>query len=262
MSKFLTIFSWEAKRILRFPLLEIYLVLVMLTVVTEMSYVSYTISSGSAPIVSTLSDRLVSLWEAKTFDIVRLCTPNLFIMFILTGSTLVGNFMAKEIENGTTKLLISHPISRSQVFLSKYLVLFFTLAIVPSIVILLAIFMLDPRFPIQLLHTKTEILALVALMFMISFYVTSVSVACSILSKNVALAMLGAIGILLVLNIISNNYTFLPGRSLYNIYSILIGGDVYYSNIEKTVAMAFMPTVGLILTTISYYVFSRRMEFS
>lgn len=260
MRKFQKIFCWEAKRLLRFPLLEIFLVLVMLVIATEMFYVSYTSSSGSMPIVETISDRIMEEYGSKAMDIVRLSMGDLFIIMILTGCTLIGNFMAKEIENGTTKLFISHPIRRSQVFLSKYLVCFLTLAIVPFLAISLSVLMLDPRFPIHLLRNGRELLSILIITLSMSLYITSVSVACSVLSRNVAMSMLGSIGILLVLNIISDDYIFLPGRSFNFIYTVLTGGSAFSGIVERTVALMYMPAVGIVLFVVSYYVFTRRME--
>jgi len=262
MRKFMKLFSWEGRRMLRFPLLEIFVVLVMLVVVTEMFYVSHRGSSGGASIMATTSAKIVMLYGVKITDIVRLSTSNLFVIITLTGSTLIGNFMAKEIENGSTKLFISHPIRRSHIFLSKYLVCLLALALVPFLAIIISALMLEPRFPLHFLKSGREVIALLILVFLTSFYVTSVSVACSVLSRNVAMSMLGAIGILLVINIVSNDYTFLPGRSLSSVYSLLDGARVYSDTLKRAVALLFMPLVGMALSFVSYHVFTRRMELS
>jgi hypothetical protein len=77
------------------------------------------------------------------------------------------------------------------------------------------------------------------------------------------MAMLGAIGVLIVLNIISNDYTFLPGRSFSSLYTIFNGGGTYGDDVfKRTVAVMFMPIVGTVLSFVSYYVFTKRMELS
>lgn len=262
MRKFMKLFSWEAKRMLHFPLLEIYVVLVLLVVVTEIFYVPSRGSSGSAPIMISTSSKIILLYGQKIADIVRLSTANLFVISLLTGSTLIGSYVAKELENGLTKLFFSHPINRSHIFFSKYLVCFLVLALVPFFAIVISVLILEPRFPLHFLKNGREIIALLILTSLLSLYITSVSIACSVLSRNVAMSMLGAIGILLVINIVSNDYTFLPGRSLSFIYTIFNGGDAYSDALKRAVAILFMPLVGMILSFISYYVFTRRMELS
>jgi len=262
MNKFVKLISWEARRILRFPLLEIFLVLIMLSVVTEMFYVSQRMSEGSAPLLLSTSRRIVYLYGKWIAYNVSHTMSNIFIVSILTGSTLIGNFMAKEIENGTTKLYASHPISRSHIFISKYIVCFFSLALVPLLALLISVFMIDPRFPLYLMQNEREIISLLIVVLLMSFYITSVSVACSVFSRNVAMSLFGSIGILLVINIVSGDYSYLPGRSLSSLYVLFCGNQSYSSQIERTIAIVFLPLVGANLSFISYYLFTRRMELS
>jgi len=261
MKDFIKTFKWELSRITRFPLLEIIFALLVFQVALNMFYLSHISGTGVQLFYSGIVKNVEYLYPHDIGAIIINYLGDIFILMSLIGTILCANFLASEIDNGSVKLFISHPITKTNVFWSKYFSILLILVFATFLPLIVAFSLHDPRFILEMFKGYSRILALGYVLICVSFFVTSLAFALSSVTKNVALTAMGSLGILIVINMVSSSHKYLPGRSLNAIVSLFTGARVtYLTHTQQIIAVVFMPVAGAILVLLAYCHFSRRLE--
>jgi ABC-type transport system involved in multi-copper enzyme maturation permease subunit len=228
---------WELEECFAFPMLEAILVIAIFTVLTptiiEVSSVSsyYNLTSGIQPI---------------------------FISLIFIAGVLFCHSYAGGISRGETKMVLSYPVQRSKLFLSKFIALFTVLSIVYVGVFALQIPLLALN-PFEPMFYASLLLVLLQL-----FLVCTISTALSVVTKNEVISILASA--LLLFGIES-----IAGGSLVTFTGRFTSGFTFvsqyvHSGLSSTPLMDGLFSVfavggvSVLLLVFSYVYFTRKME--
>ncbi|HOP09281.1 MAG TPA: hypothetical protein PLC12_03595 [Candidatus Methanofastidiosa archaeon] len=259
MSGFLYLLSWELKKVGKFPIPELLLIVVGLQVGMGMFNISNSTSSGAFPTGILLIMGVISEYESFIEIQLGNTISGLFISTSLFVAVLVALTFSNEIENGMFKTALSRPVKRRSLFLTKFISVMLVINAISCIFVLLSLLLLDPSTWAQFLSAwKGWGLALILLVIS-SFFVASLGVFASMLSKSVAITSLVTIGMVVIVDTISGKLVFLPGESLRRII-VYAGSGEGLSHIEAILAAGLMPMAGILLFIVSYYLFTRRLD--
>ncbi len=228
---------WELEECFAFPMLEVILVIAVLTVLTPTilevspasSYVNLT--SGIQPIF-------------------------LFLIFI-TGVLFCHSY-AGGISRGETKMVLSYPVQRSKLFLSKFIALFAVLSIVYVGVFALQIPLLTLN-PFEPMFYASVLLVLLQLSL-----VCTLSTALSIVTKNEVLSILASALVLFGIesiassdSIVSFTGRFTTGFTFARQY---VYGGLSAPLIDGLFSVFVVAGISVLLFVFCFVYFTRKME--
>jgi hypothetical protein len=184
---------------------------------------------------------------------------DLFLTISLFVAVLVALSFSNEMENGMFKTALSRPVMRETLFLAKFSSVALMVNVISCVFVFLSIFLLDISTWPQFLSAWKSWGLTIILMVISSFFVASLGVFVSVISKSVAITSLVTIGVVAVIDSISDKLVFLPGKSIEKvIYYAFSGKGLSYN--EAVLAIGLMPMVGLLLFILSYHMFTRRLD--
>lgn len=189
----------------------------------------------------------------------------LFLFLTFSVSAIFSRSFAGSISRGETKLILSYPVKRSLVFLSKFVALFSIVFIVYASAFSLHLYinMLSPVEPMFLL-------TLFVLFLQVSF-TCAVAISISLTVKNEVLSILASTLLLFGVDSMIGNQSYFSSGGRFN---ILFGyfakmshpqfppfGDNYVVTTNEVVSAILMPLlIFLILFSLSFLYFTRLME--
>ncbi len=238
------LFFWEIEQHLSFPMLEILVASAIIGVLAQ-------ITLPNLPML----DRYVGIVYGV----------NTVFLFLTIGAGVVfARSFAGSLGRGEIKLLLSYPIKRRQLFLSKFTALFLvTFAVYGAAFSAhLYLYSLNPFDPMFLVSLFSLVLQLML--------VCGVTVAISMVTKNELTAILTSVLLLLGLNSMVSSYLSAEGRFAYIFayFSNVIHGlipemlDLKYmptaENVAAAIAIPVIVFVGLLVASFVY--FTRVME--
>ena len=253
------ILIWELRKIGRFPLPEIIVLLLGLQIGLRMFDFNNSVSSGAFPTKETLDLLIRGQYQFHMSNVYSVTLSETFITLALASSLLVTISMALELENGTLRTYLSKPVGRGTLYISKFISVFLVTCILPMITLVVSMYVLDPSmYAIFLKMWKTWALLLI-IMLITTFFVTAVGFFMATLTRSVALTPLLTLGMLFSTDLLSSRIVYLPGGSMSRIVKYVL------SNIELTqgqaiISFIFMPLIGVILILIAYLFFTRRID--
>ncbi|MHC1605422.1 MAG: hypothetical protein ACXQTP_05590 [Candidatus Methanofastidiosia archaeon] len=256
-NEFFSLLKWELNKIGRFPIPELFLVTVGFQIGLHMFDISSSTSSGAFG--HFVSHTIVGSYKFFIWVVEGRTLSELFITLTLFSAVLVTISLASEIENGILKTYISRPIGRQNVFVAKFVSVFSILSVFSSVFLVCSIYALDPSTYLQLLGAWRALVLLVILLFITTFFITSLGFFIATISKSVAVTPLGTLGCLLVLNVLSSRVVYFPGESLSRIVVYALEG-IGMTTTQAATAIAFMPILGIVFFAFSYYQFVRRLD--
>lgn len=161
--QFHELIAWELEEYMAFPILEIIIVIAVCTV---------------------LSPTIIETSPALSYSNLLSGTQTIFLFLIFVAGVLFCHSYAGSISKGETKVLLSYPVQRGHLFLSKFIVLFTVLFAVYAGVFALQIYLLalnpfEPLFYVSLLFVALQLLL-----------VCAISTALSVITKNEMLSIL------------------------------------------------------------------------
>lgn len=236
--------TWELEEYLAFPIIEVIILIAICTVLTP------SIIETSA----TLSyNNLLS----------GIHTVFLFLIFV--AAALFCHSYAGSLSKGETKLVLSYPVQRSYLFLSKFLALFTVLFAVYAGVFMLQVYLLalSPFEP--LLYASLLFVALQLLL------VCAISTALSVITKNEMLSILvsalllfGIENIAAHISLVSFTGRFTNGFAFVSqqVHGVLPGVGVSVAPTMGDALLSLFVTIGIstFLFVFSYVYYTRKME--
>jgi ABC-type transport system involved in multi-copper enzyme maturation permease subunit len=231
---FRKIMRWELSNITRFPILEIFVFLLVFNVFSLITGAGGG-SSGTLQSWGTIATKVSEnfLRESISYSI------QVFLPLGLFASIFASLSFAYEMEKGTTKLYLSHPIDRTTLFAAKAFSLFLVLLSVIIYSVLLRTFFFDP--------SLFKYLQLLLICFLSVIFILSVTVFISVLTKNTAFSFVGSFFIIYVLTLIRSDYV--PPRFFF----------VLNDHLNKGLCVSDLgvPLISVLLLLFSYYLFKR-----
>jgi hypothetical protein len=157
------LFAWEIEEYLAFPIVELVIFIAIFTVLTP---------------------TIIEISATRSYSNLLSGIQTIFLFLIFVAAALFCHSYAGSLSKGETKLILSYPVQRSQLFLAKFLALFTVLFAVYAGVFALQIYLLalSPFEP--LLYASLLFVALQLLL------VCTISTALSVITKNEMLSIL------------------------------------------------------------------------
>lgn len=255
-NKLLTTLTWELKNLCRFPFPEALLALFV--------YVVFMALGASFSFSITL-EGLNWLWINReiafftTFEAALLSFRTYLPMGIFASIFATLSF-AYEIENGLLKVYFSHPISRTGIFLSKFLSCFFLIYTTFSTSLLTYAFLKIPENTPYLFLSIDLILRMLFLAALECFFIVSLTISFSLFSGKASVSLVGSFVIIYVLQLLSESVRlpYLPPTSFREQAFMLFSSNTpQFSDILN---FAVSPMISTFLIVLSYIYFSRRLE--
>jgi len=229
---------WEFEEYFAFPMLEIVVVVVVLTVLTP-------------NVIETL----------PVFSYVNLLSgiQVVFLFLIFVAGVMFCHSYAGSISKGEVKMILSYPVQRSKLFLSKFVALFSILFAVYAGVFVLQIPLLslnpfEPLFYASLLLVGLQL-----------FMVCTVATALSVVTKNELLSILASALLLFGIESIAStaSLTTFTGRFAIGfsfVRQCFHGSWSSVSTSDLLVSIFVVLSVSILLFVFSYVYFTRKME--
>jgi ABC-type transport system involved in multi-copper enzyme maturation permease subunit len=234
---------WELEEYMSFPILEIFIVVAIYSILTM-------------PSLEFLSD--------KTYSNLHWGIQNVFLFLIFAVSAIFARSFAGSFVKGEIKLLLSYPVKRWQLFLSKFVSLFLVVFVVYCAVFSVQIYLqvlspFEPMFYVSLLGLLLQM-----------FLFCSITVCLSLLVKNEIISILLSILFLYGLEgiVSAGSYWSYTGRFkfLFGYFGIMTHGELPSGlmnnpTIENVVIAIIIPIViSTFLLILSLTYFTRVME--
>ncbi|MDR2699808.1 MAG: ABC transporter permease [Nitrososphaerota archaeon] len=228
---------WEFDEYFVFPMLEVVVVVAVLTVLTP-----------------TIVEVLPFFSYNNLISGIRL----VFLFLIFVSVVLFCHSYAGSISKGETKLLLSYPVQRSKLFLSKFITLFVMFLVVYVCVFALQIYLLalspfEPMFYVSLLLMAIQLLL-----------ICSIATALSVVTKNELLSILVSVILLFgIENVIHGGLATFAGRFTIGFTFVrqqIHGGLSLVSMFDMLVSVFVVLGVSVLLFVFSYVYFTRKME--
>lgn len=242
--KFCILFRWELEKNLSLPVLTFLIVSALIVVLAQTNS-------------SVLSDR--------NFLNLYFGSGNVFYILTIVASAFLSRSFAGSIEKGELNLLLSYPIKRWEIFISKFTTIFITIFIVYSVAFSLRIYLylLSPYDPLFYLSLFAFFLHLLL--------VSGVSITVSIITKNEVMSLAASILLLLGLESAAGTSIYLSsqGRFLYLFQyfgkitrGILpFGEEIIVTTNDVAIAIFIPILIFLVLFFLSFIYLTRAMEF-
>ncbi|MCL1970587.1 MAG: ABC transporter permease [Candidatus Bathyarchaeota archaeon] len=229
---------WELEGCFAFPMLEVILMGVVLTVLT--------------PVIIEVS-------PAFSYNNLLSGVQPIFLFLIFIAGVLFCHSYAGGISRGETKMVLSYPVQRSKLFLTKFIALFTVLSVVYIGVFavqipLLALNPLEPMFYASMLLVLLQL-----------FLVCSIATALSVVTKNEVLSILASALLFFGIESVASNRSlvtftgrFTAGFEFVRQYVYGIWSSVSLSDVLVSVFVVL--GVSVLLFVFSYVYFTRKME--
>lgn len=257
-NKILTGFTWELKNLFRFPLPEVLLAFfVYLFFLPHGGAFSFSISIEQL-ILQEINREIafLTIYEAARLSLGTYLPLGIFASIFATLS------FAYEIENGLLKIYLSHPFSRTEIFLSKFLSCFFVIFTTFSIGLLTYTFLKIPENTIYIVLSIDLLLRILILTILECFFIVSLTISFSVFSGKASISLIGSFVVIYVLQLLSESTTlsFLPPTSFKEQASMLFSLNTpqFFDILNFMVT----PLISTFLIVFSYLYFSRRLEIS
>jgi ABC-type transport system involved in multi-copper enzyme maturation permease subunit len=241
--RFLRLIRWEIKEYLSLPVLA-FLIASAIIAVLAMN------SSNVAP-----DKNYINLYYGS---------GTVFIILTLVASAFFSRIYAGSLGRGEVKLMLSYPIKRWHLFLSKFTAMFLTVFAVYSIVYSLNLYLnalsvLEPMFYLSLFAFLLQLLL-----------ACGVSVALSMVTKSEVMSILASVILLLGIdNLVGyQSYVSAEGRFrfLFQYFgekthgSLPLGEDFIVNSGDITIAVLLPVTIFVLSLILSFAYFTRVME--
>lgn len=256
--------GWEFRNLVRFPLLELLVVVV--------AYLSMLSSAGGG----SLGLSAQSSWSIYPGAIARNImfsfvsdVQYLYVPTILSVTVFASIGIAREVEAGFVKVALSYPIKRRDLFLVKFGSCFLTSLAIFGVALVSAMFLKNWTATLYILSFPSTILAVVGLIIYQTFYAASVATAVAIFSRNTAASFIGSIAILYMPVYMAQfarlDIPFIPPGSteLFSFY--IKSASVFWRqyNLFTLVEATMVPIlIALVLLFVSFFYFTRRYDLS
>lgn len=245
LKQFRELIIWELEEYLAFPILEIVIVIAICTIL-------------SSPIVETS--------PALSFSNLLSGVKTILMFLIFVAGAIFCHSYAGSIDRGETKMLLSYPVRRRYLFLSKFAVLFTVFFIIYAGVFVLQIYLLalnplEPLFYASLLFLALQLLL-----------VCSMATALSLITKSEIMSILLSTLLLFGLENIAASTSVVSFTGRFTIGFAFISQQVHGILPSRT-GLTSAPTIGetsislfasvgisFFLLLLSYIYYSRKME--
>lgn len=229
---------WELEECFAFPMLEVILVIAVLTVLT--------------PAIMEVS-------PASSYNNLTSGIQPIFLFLIFVTGVLFCHSYAGGISRGETKMVLSYPVQRSKLFLSKFIALFTVLAIAYIGVFALQIPLLALN-PFEPMFYASVLLVMLQL-----FLVCTISTVLSVVTKNEVLSILASALLLFGIEsvISSESLATFTGRFTTGftfIRQYVYGGLSSTPLIDGLSSVFAVGGVSVLVLVFSYVYFTRKME--
>jgi ABC-type transport system involved in multi-copper enzyme maturation permease subunit len=186
-----SLLGWEFKNLVRFPLLELLVVMVV--------YLSMLSTAGGSSLGLSAQSSWSRYPEGIARDIMFHLVSDveyLYVPTILSVTVFASIGIAREVEAGFVKVALSYPIRRRDLFLVKFGCCFLTSLAIFAIALFSAMFLKNWTATLYILSFPSTILLVLCLLVYQTFYAASVATAVAVFSRNTAASFIGSIGIL------------------------------------------------------------------
>ena len=245
VKQFRELIAWELEEYMGFPILEVLIIIAICTV---------------------LSPAIIETSPALSYSNLVSGIQIVFLFIIFVVGALFCHSFAGSISKGETKLLLSYPVLRGKLFLSKFIALFTVFFAVYAGVFVLQIYLLalnplEPMFYASLLFVALQLLL-----------VCAISTALSVITKNEMLSILvsalllfGIENIAARISLVSftGRFTTSFAFASQQIHGVLPSGVMLTSAPTMAdAALSIFATIGVsvLLLALSYVYFTRKME--
>ncbi|MCL2173184.1 MAG: ABC transporter permease subunit [Candidatus Bathyarchaeota archaeon] len=229
---------WELEECFAFPMLEVILVGVVLTVLTP---------------------AIIEVSSAFSYNNLLSGIQTIFLFLIFIAGVLFCHSYAGGISRGETKMILSYPVQRSKLFLAKFIALFAVLSAVYIGVFALQISLLalnpfEPMFYASLL-----------LVFLQLFLVCTISTMLSVVTKNEVLSILASALLLFGIESIASNEGLVTFTGRFTM-GFAFFDQHFHSELslmpmfDVLVSIFVVLGVSVLLFIFSYVYFTRKME--
>ncbi len=239
----LKLMRWELEEYTAFPMLEVLIVVA---------------------IYSILTMPLGEIDAAKAYSNLHWGIQTVFLFLIFGVGALVSRSFAGSFAKGETKLLLSYPVKRSQLFLSKFVALFLVLAAVYGSIFSVQVYILSLSPLEPLLYASLLGLFLQLLLF------CAITATLSLITKNEIISILASILLLYGVENVVNTGSYLSSTGRFNVifgyFGLLAHGELptglmINPTIESVAIVIFIPialSASLLAGSLLY--FTRIME--
>ena len=218
----------------------------------------------ASAIIVVLTQANPSILPERNFVGLYSSSTTIFVIFNVIGSAFFSRSFAGGIGKNEFKLLLSYPVKRSQIFFSKYIVMFATIFIIYSAVFILNIYLnllspFEPLFYLSLLFFALHLLV-----------VCGIASVISIVTKNEVMSAMASILLLLGLESMTGPSLFSSqGRFMY-IFQYFgeitrgfrpFGDQFIVTSTDALMAILIPIIVFSVLFILSFVYVTRSMEF-
>jgi len=229
---------WELEECFAFPMLEAILVTAVLTVLTP---------------------EIVEILPVFSYNNLLSGIQPIFLFLIFIAGVLFCHSYAGSLSRGETKMVLSYPVQRRNLFLSKFIALFFVLSIVYVGVFavqipLLSLNPLDPLFYVSMLLVLLQL-----------FLVCTISTALSVVTKNEVLSILASALLLFGVESVVSGESLVTFTGRFTVGFEFV--RQYFHGVLSSVSLSDVLVsvfavlgVSVLLFVFSYVYFTRKME--
>lgn len=243
--QFQELITWELEEYLAFPTIEILIVIAICTV---------------------LSSSIVETSPALSYSNLLSSARTIFMFLIFVAGALFCHSYAGSIAKGETKMMLSYPVQRRYLFLSKFTSLFTILFIIYASVFAMQIYLLvlnplEPLFYASLLFLALQIML-----------VSAITTALSLITKNEMLSILVSILLLFGLeniasptSVVSFTGRFTTGfayisQQVHGVLPTGTGLTTVPTITDTSISILVSVGVSAFLIILSYIYYARKME--
>jgi ABC-type transport system involved in multi-copper enzyme maturation permease subunit len=240
---FRTLFQWEIERYLSLPVFSFLIASAIIVVLTYRN-------SSATP----FDHNILNFYA---------CSGNLFLLMTIVGTALFSHSFAGSVGKGEMKLLLSYPIKRWQIFISKLLAIFLPIFLVYSAVFSINLYLnllspFEPSFYLSLFSFLLQLLI-----------ICSVSITISLIIKNEIMTIMSSILLIFGLDKIvsTTNCYSAQGRLMFlyqyfgeRIYGFKPFGDNFLVTSSDVLIAVSVPIIIFSLLMIVSFVYFIHME--
>jgi hypothetical protein len=261
MRKFANVLMWELRNIVRFPIIELLIILLTFQVMSSAIIGARTISIAYVSFLGLPQDEMLS----ALMTVIAQGLTGAFISTSFIGTVSATMLFAYQSETGLTKFHLSLPIKRTHYFLAKLL----ACVLVPFLM-LVAVGCIAEIFinPISLLYFFSAPTILAEGLLLVGemvFFVVAVSITISIFTHNTAVSFIGSLAMLYGLQLVDGIYglPLLPPTSLDQGLFFFLFRYGYWNTYPSWQGLSILlltPLLSVALLTVSYFYYSRRLN--
>jgi ABC-type transport system involved in multi-copper enzyme maturation permease subunit len=199
LKTFWSLVRWSFEEFLNFPMLEVII---------------------ATAIIGVLSQTTIVLTFNDTYGVLYQRTGTLFMFITFSVSAVFAHGFAGSSSKGEDKLLLSYPVKRWHLFMSKFVALFFTIVVVFFVAYSMHIYLsiltpLEPQFFVGLFGLLLQILL-----------VCAITITVSLFSKNEAISILSPILLLIGLETVTGSENFLSAQGRLRYLSTYLDANI------------------------------------